>query len=297
MAWLLFAILAPALFAIANLFDKVLTKNFSPFSLNVMTGVLSGLAIFALPFTGLNLPFFAIILAIIAGSFWFLGGFPYYKAIQIEEVSRVVPLWQLTVPMTLLFAILFLGEKLTAKSYVAVALIFLGAFLISAKSIRETLKITPAFWLMVLATALITASALLTKFLYGFGSFAHVQVLLLLGNFSASIIFLAFSKNSRRQMFREIKHNSMGQKYVFGARNVVEFSGYFALNVAILTGPISLTMLLDGLSGFFVFIAATVISIWQPSLFREELDRKTLLIKFAAILIIIAGLVLVSGVQ
>ena len=61
-----------------------------------------------------------------------------------------------------------------------------------------------------------------------------------------------------------------------------------------LTGPASLTAAIDGLSGFFVFIAATAISVWHPSLFKEELNRKTLLTKAISISLIMLGLFLIK---
>ncbi len=287
-AWLFFALLAPCLFGLANIFDKLLTKRFSVVSLNVSAGLVSGLALLAIPFLDVNLPLLTILIVLIAGAFWFLGGFPYFKAISIEEPSRVAPLWQLAVPMTLVLSVVFLDEQLPVRSYFAMALIFLGASLVSVKDIRKTLRITPAFWLMVIANALIAISLVMSKGLYQFGNFWHVQTFLIAGNFAAALVMFSFSRNTRSNIIKEVK-SSRGTRLLFLVRMVTETSAYVTVNLALLLGPASLTVALDGLSGFFVFIAATAISVWRPSLFREALDRKTLLTKAAAIAMIIAG--------
>lgn len=295
--WLFYALFAPLMFGIVNLLDKFLTRRFSYVTLNVLSGLSTGVALLALPFVGLNLPTGIILLCFFAGALWFLAGFPYFKAIQIEEVSRVVPLWQLAVPMTVVFSLVFLGERLSSTSYAALALIFCGAFLVSVKDLKNTLRLTPAFWLMVAAAAFVTSASLITKWLYSSAGFWQVQVLLLIGNFIAAAVAFAFFGKLRKGCLGDLKKARPGLKSVLLSRLVVEIVGYVAFNVAILTGSVSLTMVLDGLTGFFVFAVATIISVWWPALFREELSRKALLMKAAAIVMIFAGLVLVQVIS
>ena len=84
-AWLFFALLAPALFALTNILDKLLTKRFSGASLNVAAGLSVGLALLAIPFLDVNIPLLIILVGLVGGAFWFLGGFPYFKAMAIED--------------------------------------------------------------------------------------------------------------------------------------------------------------------------------------------------------------------
>lgn len=64
---------------------------------------------------------FLILSGIATGASWLC----YYKALQIGDVSKVVPVDKLSVVITLILAFVFLHEKFTAKSV-------LGAFLITA---------------------------------------------------------------------------------------------------------------------------------------------------------------------
>lgn len=53
----------------------------------------------------------------------------YYKAIQIGEVSKVVPIDKLSVVITLILAFVFLHEKFTAKSAVGAVFITIGTLI------------------------------------------------------------------------------------------------------------------------------------------------------------------------
>lgn len=53
----------------------------------------------------------------------------YYKALQIGEASKVVPIDKLSVVITLVLAFLFLHEKFTSKSFIGCVLIGAGTLL------------------------------------------------------------------------------------------------------------------------------------------------------------------------
>ena len=58
--------------------------------------------------------------------FLILSGLCYYRAIQIGEVSKVVPIDKLSVVITLVIAAVFLHEKFTPKSVIGCILIGAG---------------------------------------------------------------------------------------------------------------------------------------------------------------------------
>ena len=65
---------------------------------------------------------FLILSGLATGASWLC----YYKAIQIGEVSKVVPIDKLSVVITLALAFLFLHEKFTVKSAVGSLLLLAG---------------------------------------------------------------------------------------------------------------------------------------------------------------------------
>lgn len=65
---------------------------------------------------------FLILSGLATGASWLC----YYKAIQIGEVSKVVPIDKLSVVITLILAFVFLQEKFTSKSLIGAVLITAG---------------------------------------------------------------------------------------------------------------------------------------------------------------------------
>lgn len=64
---------------------------------------------------------FLILSGMATGASWLC----YYKAIQLGNVSKVVPIDKLSVVITLIFSFIFLHEKFTVKSFIGC--IFIGA--------------------------------------------------------------------------------------------------------------------------------------------------------------------------
>lgn len=68
---------------------------------------------------------FLILSGLATGASWIC----YYKALQLGEASKVVPIDKLSVVITLVLAFVFLHEKVNAKSIVGCVLISVGTLL------------------------------------------------------------------------------------------------------------------------------------------------------------------------
>ena len=68
---------------------------------------------------------FLILSGLATGASWLC----YYKALQIGDASKVVPIDKLSVVITLVLAFAFLHEKITAKSIIGCVLITAGTLL------------------------------------------------------------------------------------------------------------------------------------------------------------------------
>lgn len=68
---------------------------------------------------------FLILSGLATGASWLC----YYRALQVGEASKVVPIDKLSVVITLILAFIFLHEKFTAKSLVGCALIGVGTLI------------------------------------------------------------------------------------------------------------------------------------------------------------------------
>lgn len=68
---------------------------------------------------------FLILSGLATGASWLC----YYKALQLGEASKVVPIDKLSVVITLILAFVFLGEKFTLKSLIGCVLIAAGTLI------------------------------------------------------------------------------------------------------------------------------------------------------------------------
>ncbi len=72
---------------------------------------------------------FLILSGLATGASWLC----YYKALQIGEASKVVPIDKLSVVITLILAFVFLHEKFTIKSLIGCVLIGAGTLVMALK--------------------------------------------------------------------------------------------------------------------------------------------------------------------
>ena len=88
---------------------------------------------------------FLILSGLATGASWLC----YYKALQIGEASKVVPIDKMSVVFTLVLAFVFLHEKINAKSIIGCILITAGTLLMVLYKIPRNLRI-PGFYFRTL---------------------------------------------------------------------------------------------------------------------------------------------------
>ena len=68
---------------------------------------------------------FLILSGLATGASWLC----YYKALQLGEASKVVPIDKLSIAITIVLAFIFLGEQITLKTLIGCCLIVTGTFI------------------------------------------------------------------------------------------------------------------------------------------------------------------------
>ena len=130
--WFLFALLSAVFAALTSILVKVGIEGVnSNLATAVRTGVVVILA-WAIVFlsgtqSGLSSIsrkswLFLILYGLATGASWLC----YYRALQLGEVSKVVPIDKLSVVITLVLAFVFLHEQFTVKSFIGCVLIGTG---------------------------------------------------------------------------------------------------------------------------------------------------------------------------
>lgn len=300
MNWFLIALGAPFLWAIVNIADNYLVSKYSDKERErssgglVLFSSLIGLVIAILIFIfqrGLfdisNIDKFILF---ICGGLTIVWIVFYLYALEIEEVSSIVP-WYLLVPVFGYFlGYIFLGENLSANQIIGSLIILLGSVVISFdfKTGKKRFKKKLAFY-MVLSSIAIALSGFLFKFVTNEGSFWVSSFWEYLSLGLIGILIYIFSHKYRN----EFKYmNSKGGKKILLLNTISEFisvGGNLLTSFAILLAPITLVYLVSSFQPAILIILTIIGTKFFPHIITEDLSKRTLIPKISAILIMILG--------
>lgn len=135
--WAVLAVLSAVFAALTSIFAKVGIQDVDSTLATAVRTVIVVLMAWVMVFithtqsgiTGIDRKswIFLILSGLATGASWLC----YYKALQLGEVSKVVPIDKLSILFTLVLAFVFLHEKFTVKSAVGTALITIGTLVMA----------------------------------------------------------------------------------------------------------------------------------------------------------------------
>jgi drug/metabolite transporter (DMT)-like permease len=296
--WLILSVVASMLWALGTIIDKViLTKHMQdPVSYQLLyVATELPVLLLLLLFTNVSFAFPWFALGIIAGLSHYLGLFLYFKAMMIEEASRVISLFYIGPIFTLILAAILLKESLTSSMYAGVLLLVLGAISISYKKIEgKGTVISPALGLLLLCSFILSVYEVLTK--YVLGSFDLISFLFWEFVGFLVIAFLTFnSPRIRRNFFTAVK--GMSRPVLFW-RFVNTYMSLTALILYFAAMSVGLASLVSGATSFepfFVLVFALLFSFLVPHVLKEDIGGRALAMKALAVALIVAGAWLIAG--
>lgn len=292
-SWIYFVLIAELMWAFTSLFDKILlSKNYikSPLIFIVFNGLMNVLVFFLFPFFNFELlGKIDILISILAGVFLTAGIMLYYKAVQHEEISRVLMLWQLVPIFVLVFSFLFLREVLTAGSFIGFFFLLIAGLVVSYKKSKDSFRIGRAFYYMVASTFFISIFYIFSKHIYKAASFWNAFMWLRLSALAPVLLLLVPSVRTR--FLSDFKDMKSGAKRLILSKMTIDFSAFIVLGFAMLSGPVSLISALGSSTApVFIFAITLVTSLHFPKIVKEDINSKSVLIKISAIILIIAGI-------
>jgi len=291
--WIFFSILAVLCFTVVNIIDKhILTKWVrQPLILVILVGVFGLISSIVIYFI-YGFSFFSrfnIFLALISGALSLLTTIFYFKALKVEEVSRVIPFFYLSTLFISLFAAIFLGEVFTPLKYLGILLLVFGAMLISSKNPLK-LEISKALPWMLLAVTAASANSLLTKYLLNFTDFWTVFAYTRIGG---GIVLIPVAYIYLPGLISTIKKH--GKKFVaiVSINETITLFGMLFFTVAASVGYVTLISAISSIQPFFVLSLTIILSMFFPSIIKEEIKRSVVLLKFLAITVMFIGVILI----
>lgn len=299
MTYITLSLIAYALFAFTNVLDKVVLghRRVDPLGYLLVSACWSPIVLLALPFAEPSAPGMARTLhALAAGAAFFWMLFPYFRAVEREDITRVAPLWQITPIFVWVMARITLGEELSMGQAGAFALLVMGGLLLAARRPRDLVVPSSALLLMLLADLLLAANNTLSAMVVrGYDSIAGY--LLIRGGMVAAAGMALMAGGPRRQLRATLRGHDLGTHLIIGTTVLLSISGFLFLTRALQTGPVAVVAALSGVGGFFLLLFAALVARLRPGLIVEQTTRAIVLQKIAAIALLAAGLWLLNRGQ
>lgn len=296
MEWLPFALVAYLSWACCNLLCKVLiSQHIKSATVNlIMMGVWNLMPLLFVPYKGLHVPSLHLLSqALLAGILYICILIPYFKALALEEASRVIPLWRFTPLFILLFSSGSTQESLNSYQLLAFFLLVIGGFLVSIKRASDLFRLSKAFCLMMLSSLSSGFYYLISKTIYMEVPF-YDGFTLIRGSVALCLLGLLLLPQNRLDFAMTINHMKPYVKKLVVLNGLLDFSAVLLCNFAISIAPASLVSASAGIQAVFVLILSVLLSIKFPKVLHEDISRKALMQKAIAIALIITGTGIIS---
>lgn len=302
MNWFLIALSAPALWAASSHIDKyLLEKYFKHQGIGALL-IFSGLIyLFILPVflliqpRVLDIPLFQAGILVAGGIIEVFGFLIYLYAIEKDEASVVIPIFQVMPVIAYIFGYFILGETLTEKQIWGSLLIIIGAIVISLDltQIKTSFK-TRVFFLILLASVIFSLNGAIFKFVAITEDFWVSNFWASTGDSIMGLAFFAFVGNYRRQFIALFRTNAAKVIGINVSNELITLGSGLLFRYAILLAPLALVQTVNGFQPFFVFLFGIILTLFFPKLGRETLSKKIIFQKLTAIAIMFVGTYIIN---
>ncbi|GEM_PF-1690666 len=292
-SWLLLSLLAPLLWGFTNAMDTAVRRHFikSDYAATWFLAMTRLPVIIALlMFIDWRAPSSTIMWMLIAGALWITPFIFYYRAMEFEEPSRIVLIFQMSHLFVLLFAFLLIGENLSLEQLWGFLLLLSGGIFAGIKRLEGLWRLSRAFWIILIGTTIwALADVLFKKMEPGFPNFMAALLWYLVGSFIPCILVLVFPK--WRRLLKTSFHKLPGRTwFLISLNQVFGLGGTIIFAYALTLGKASLTSVMIGVQPLLALLWGFLLSRWIPEVAREDVHRSTLLMKGASLVLILGGL-------
>jgi drug/metabolite transporter (DMT)-like permease len=299
MTWLWTTLGAIFLLVFSTYVDKyLLTRYFKGRDPGVLIlfsaffGVIATPIIYVIEPAALAIPFWSGFWLTVGGLGSITGTILYLYAMNIDEVSVVVPLFQLAPVFNFVFGYLFLHEVLHGYQLVGFVVVFIGSVIVSldfSRGMRMPKFKARVFFLMAGATCLISINTVIFKSIaieetFWVSQFWEYAALVLAG----FVLFVTIKKY-REQFLGVFRKNKVPIISLNVLNEITGAAGYLLLSYASLLAPIAIVSVVSSTQPLFLFIFGALITIFLPAIAQEDVSKPVITQKVIAALIIFFG--------
>ncbi len=302
MNWLIFALLAPFFFSIVNHFDKYLLRRYfadTGSSVMIMFSSLIGLiaapVFFLVHPEAIWLPWRDILPLLGSGTLFILATYAYFKALEQDDASLVVPLFQMIPVFTYALGFLLLGETLTSLQLVGSAIIILGAFAMCLDTNETRWKMKwSVLGFIAISSCLFSLDTVFFKTGARGEDFWTSAGWQYVGFLIPGLFMLAVLKKPRQEFFALFRTKATSILSLNVLNELINLLAKLCVNAASLLAPVALVSVVNGFQPFFVFAIGFLLTLFLPAVAKEDIRKKTVIRKLACMIVMIAGAVILE---
>ena len=234
----------------------------------------------------------SLICVLLSSFAYILATYFYYKALEKNDASIVVVMFQLIPVFSYILALVFFKENLAIQQIIGSVIIILSAVLISLDFEERNSK---GKWFALILMALSSLLFATYFFLFDIGirnsPYNACAFWLQIGLLALGLILMCI-KSYRTTFIKAIKNN--GRRYISlnVTNEVINLIANLLVNFANVTIPLALANVLNGLQGAFVFILGAIGVKALPKYFKEDTRKQAVIQKIGCIIMSIVGLII-----
>lgn len=297
---ILITIFASFLWGITNHIDKFMINGVDESGSSLKTLMVFSTLVAGLVFSpiwliisnfSISISTISLIAVLISSLVYILATYFYFIALDKNDASIVVVMFQMIPVFSYILALIFFKENLTIFQIIGSIIIILSAIIISfdfeEKNNKSKFK---ALFLMTLSSLFYAIYFILFDVGIRHSSYNSCAFWYQIG-FVIMGIGLICIRSYRITFIKAIKNNGKTYLSLNITNEVLNLIANLLVNFANITIPIALANVLNGFQGTFVFILGILGVKFLPKYFKENLSKKVILQKVSCIILSVIGLV------
>lgn len=301
MSWFAIALGSVFLWSLVTYLDKYIIERF------IKGRGVGSLILFSSLFAGVVIPIIGLInpnvlgipwgdasLLAISGALGSLAVIFYLYALEHEDTSLVVPLFQLVPVFSYVLGYFVLGESLSGRQIIAGLIVLAGAVVLTLE-IEEEKQIRVKFkplLLMGLSSLAFSVVDVLYKFVSVEYEFWPTQFWHYVGLFIFGLLLFFFFKKYRTEFYGIITSSPWPVFCANVGGEILQVTANIMNNFAVLLAPIVLVTLVSSYMPLVVFLMGLSFTFLAPRFITERVSKKHLLHKSVAICLVLVGSIL-----
>jgi uncharacterized membrane protein len=296
----LLSLLAPALWAASNHFNKYLVSRFMPragvgaiviFAASV--GVLVLPVSFFLQREALNLKLSQSLIIALNGLLYLCALTPFLQALKRSDASAAIPILQTIPVFSFVLARIFLGEVLTVNQIIGGLIVILGALIISSeRRPRDTISIArirlDVLGLMLLAALIYATTFTLFKAFALKVEFWSMVFWESVGFITYLVLLLIFAPTYRQDFLLVFPSKRLATTLAI-INEVINIAAKILFNSCSLLVPITMAWIGVSFQSVFVVLYSIILAALFPHISNEAVSGRALYQKLSAIALMILG--------